>query len=389
VRDALDEELSSEAARETIRERKTDPDVAGLRRDERTAERLQLGRLDAWSVVLDGERIRAGVARPTSHAYGPRTGLGRVAEKAAERDDDDVLVARDACRLDLDVDAIGHPERRGRAGHGGRHVGGTGAPLEEVLQDGARRDQIVGLLQRLLDQREHVGRARIGGVGLDRLHAFAQVEGRVADRAELVTQIVPNERRHLVRDASALHGAQIVELVPVVRAFRHASHGTLSPMSIVVGLDASAASDVALAKALELVEGDETIHVVHVVSQIELDATGELTFEDKRARVLERTFPEIWKRVRRIAEERGKSDDEAERALDVQLRFAPVHVTAFQRKTAEELVTAMDDYRARLLVLGREGRPGSVAENVLASGRIERETADAGAPHGIVLRRRG
>ena len=160
-------------------------------------------------------------------------------------------------------------------------------------------------------------------------------------------------------------------------------------MSIVVGLDASAASDVALAKALELVEGDETIHVVHVVSQIELDATGELTFEDKRARVLERTFPEIWKRVRRIAEERGKSDDEAERALDVQLRFAPVHVTAFQRKTAEELVTAMDDYRARLLVLGREGRPGSVAENVLASGRIERETADAGAPHGIVLRRRG
>ncbi len=154
-------------------------------------------------------------------------------------------------------------------------------------------------------------------------------------------------------------------------------------MNFVVGFDRSKRAEIALVAALRrAAQGDDSsvVSVVHVVSQVELDATGELTAETKRSAVLAQRYPEVWKQVQLLSEEAAREEPELSLVeLDLQLRFAPVHLTRLQERIAAELLQAAADYDARCIVLGHEGRPGSVAELLLESGELERAD-DAAAP---------
>lgn len=133
-------------------------------------------------------------------------------------------------------------------------------------------------------------------------------------------------------------------------------------MRVVVGYDRSPAAQEALRWAVAAVSVDGgTVHAIYVGTQVELDGTGALTFETKREALLSALYPQLWKEIGPF----GEDADGVE--LDLQLRLAPVHLTRSQARIAEELVKAVTEYDADTLVLGRHGRPGSVADAVVAS----------------------
>ncbi len=145
-------------------------------------------------------------------------------------------------------------------------------------------------------------------------------------------------------------------------------------MSIVVGYDRSAFSTTALHHALEsaAAEAVDTVYVVHVVSQAELDATKELTADAKKAAALESLYPALWKEITAVVEAVAEREPlVAAVTIDLELRFAPVHLTRLQSHIAAELLQVASDYGAAAIVLGRAGRPGSVAELLLSSDQFD------------------
>jgi nucleotide-binding universal stress UspA family protein len=136
---------------------------------------------------------------------------------------------------------------------------------------------------------------------------------------------------------------------------------------IVVGFDRSPAALEALRRACDAVRPEGgTVHIVYVASQVELDATKELDFDAKRNVLLSSLYPQLWKEV-------GAAVDDENVELDLQVRLAPVHLTMHQRRTAEELLKAAVEYGADRLYLGRQGRPGSVADAVRESPGVKIE----------------
>jgi hypothetical protein len=154
-------------------------------------------------------------------------------------------------------------------------------------------------------------------------------------------------------------------------------------MDVIVGHDLTAHGDDALLCALRLaaLEPDLEIGVVHVVSQADLEQTGELSTEDKRRVAVERAFPTVWRRIEELCDQHGLSTEGVE--LDVHIRVAAVHLARSQEAIADHLLQTAADHGAKRLVMGRHGRPGCVAEHVL--GRGTRQGAPEGAPPGAIV----
>src|SRR5262249_37104606 len=75
------------------------------------------------------------------------------------------------------------------------------------------------VVDRVVDHREELLNARVGAPELGRLGPPAQVERGVADAAELVAQVVADERGHLLGEGRAEHPAERIGGVPPPRAF--------------------------------------------------------------------------------------------------------------------------------------------------------------------------
>ena len=138
-------------------------------------------------------------------------------------------------------------------------------------------------------------------------------------------------------------------------------------MDIVVGHDRTPRGDEAVCAAAALAEGERgevSLGVVVVVTQIDLDRTGELSAEAKRRVAVERAFPETWRRVEEALYAAGR-DPEA-LSMDVIVRVADVHLVRSQARIADELLQVAVDHGASRIVLGRRGRPDGVADNLLA-----------------------
>jgi nucleotide-binding universal stress UspA family protein len=147
-------------------------------------------------------------------------------------------------------------------------------------------------------------------------------------------------------------------------------------MTIVVGFDSTPAAEAALFAAAELAnEAGEPVHLVYVVSQAELDGTGELQMEDKRRAIYERLFREQWGRIRKLMADHPELETAD---LDLQIRFAPVHLTQLPRRIARELIQVAVDYGGDRILLGNEGPPGSIVEMLLESGQLERAPSVVG-----------
>ncbi len=154
-------------------------------------------------------------------------------------------------------------------------------------------------------------------------------------------------------------------------------------MDLVVGHDLTTRGDDALLAALRLaaVEPDLAIGVVHVISQADLEKTGELSKEDKRRVAVERAFPTVWRRIEDVCDAHGLSTDGMD--LDVQIGVAAVHLARSQEAIADHLLQVASDHGASRLMLGRHGRPGCVAEHVL--GRTTKLEGPESAPAGTIL----
>lgn len=161
----------------------------------------------------------------------------------------------------------------------------------------------------------------------------------------------------------------------------------MATMDLVVGHDLTPHGDDALLAALGIaaVQPELAIGVVHVLSQVDLDRTGELSAEDKQRTAVERAFPTVWRRIEDVCDAHAIETDGLD--LDVQIRVAAVHLVRSQEAIANHLLEVARDHGATRLVLGRHGRPGCVAEHVLA-GR-EREPSPDGAPAGVIVVRCG
>lgn len=158
-------------------------------------------------------------------------------------------------------------------------------------------------------------------------------------------------------------------------------------MDLIVGHDLTSHGDDALLCALRLaaLEPELAVGVVHVISQADLEKTGELSTEDKQRVAVERAFPTVWRRIEDVCDQHGLSTDGVD--LDVQIRVAAVHLARSQEAIAEHLLQVAADHGAERLVMGRHGRPGCVAEVVL--GRATRLDAPEGAPAGAIVVRIG
>lgn len=154
-------------------------------------------------------------------------------------------------------------------------------------------------------------------------------------------------------------------------------------MDVVVAHDLTRHGDDALLCALRMAarEPDLAIGVVYVISQADLERTGELSTDDKRRVAVEHAFPTVWRRIEEVCDEHGLSTDGID--LDVQIRVAAVHLARSQEAIAGQLIQVALDHGAGRLVLGRHGRPGCVAEHVL--GRTTRLDAPEGAPAGTMV----
>lgn len=146
-------------------------------------------------------------------------------------------------------------------------------------------------------------------------------------------------------------------------------------MDLVIGLDLLDGGDGALRKGLQIAssEGGLSIAIVHVVTQQALDQTEKLDARGKQIAAVESAYPLVWRRVERVAPE----EELATSSVDVMVRLAPVHLVRSQERIATELLMVARDYGARRIVLGRKGRPGCVAEAVLAHGTLDGEAAGA------------
>ena len=147
-------------------------------------------------------------------------------------------------------------------------------------------------------------------------------------------------------------------------------------MDIVVGHDLTTHGDAALALAVEIAsaEDDLAIGVVHVITQQELDKTGKLDAKDKREAAIEAAYPRVWRRVEAVAPDDALSTS----TVEVLVRLAPVHLVRSQGRIAQEIVRVAKEYGAQRIVLGRRGRPGGVAEALVAVGRVEEPAGEMG-----------
>ena len=127
--------------------------------------------------------------------------------------------------------------------------------------------------------------------------------------------------------------------------------------------------------------GGLALGIVHVVTQQDLDKTGELFRDDKRRAAIEALYPVLWKRVGDEVDESNLGEPE----MDVIVRFAPVHLVQSQTRIARELVQVAIDQGANRIVLGRTGRPGSVSEWLLERCELEPLPPEA-PPRSLVLR---
>lgn len=142
-------------------------------------------------------------------------------------------------------------------------------------------------------------------------------------------------------------------------------------MDLIVGHDLTTYGDDALRAAALLSdqEGGLSMVLVHVITQQQLDKTGAISAAEKQQIAIERAYPDVWKRVEAMNEERGFEATELE--IDVVVRTAPVHLVRSQAKIAEILLELAKDFSAPRVVLGRKGRPDCVAEHVVEKGNLE------------------
>lgn len=156
-------------------------------------------------------------------------------------------------------------------------------------------------------------------------------------------------------------------------------------MDLIVGHDWTERGDDALEAAVRMsaAAGGLSVLVVHVVTQQDLDKTGGLSADEKRAAAIERTYPQLWQRVELIADELRKAGLDHEAELDVAVRVAPVHLVRSQAAIAAILLEIARDFSATRMVLGRHGRPDCVAEHVLAAGELD--ASPQGATPGVLV----
>jgi nucleotide-binding universal stress UspA family protein len=138
------------------------------------------------------------------------------------------------------------------------------------------------------------------------------------------------------------------------------------PTAIVVGVDFTPASDVALEQALRrAADGASEVHAVHVVDDVEA-AFGQGATEVERHDDLLRKLPStIWAHIELLG-----------RRVFPPLPATPIHVHVRLGRPAECLTQIAVDYDAGLIVVGTHGRKGfdkfilgSVAEDLVRNAR--------------------
>lgn len=118
---------------------------------------------------------------------------------------------------------------------------------------------------------------------------------------------------------------------------------------IVVGVDLDSTGDVALGEALRLARRTEDVdlHVVHVVSDEELEAAPGPSRMERQSTLLDHLPARIWDRVSTVG--RGLEEELGTLKVSVHVRFGAI---------AEAILQVAVDYDADLIVVGTHGRKG-------------------------------
>jgi nucleotide-binding universal stress UspA family protein len=138
---------------------------------------------------------------------------------------------------------------------------------------------------------------------------------------------------------------------------------------IVVGTDLKAGGARALGWALRQTQEDTcALHLVHVITQSQLDATGGLSAADKRERALSDIGRRLTSHAREAAShllaEEGLDVDILALELSLQPRIAEGHATRSEQRIARAIAQVALDFDAGEIAIGRRGRPDSVYDQL-------------------------
>lgn len=141
---------------------------------------------------------------------------------------------------------------------------------------------------------------------------------------------------------------------------------TQATKPIVAAYDFSEYGDGALREALRCAHEEVVpLYVVRVLTRQELDATGKLSLEAKRAAALDGLHRRIYGRIETHALQLLGEIGLATMEIQVEVRFAEAHLARSEEHTAGAIMHVAADFEAGTIYIGRRGRPGSVAEHLL------------------------
>ena len=143
----------------------------------------------------------------------------------------------------------------------------------------------------------------------------------------------------------------------------------MKPRQIVVGVDLKPGGARALEWALLQTQEDTcAVHLVHVITQSQLDATGALSAADKREHALSDIGRRLTSHAReaanRLLAEDGIDVDVLALEMSLQPRVAEGHATRSEQRIARAIAQAALDFDTPEIVIGRRGRPDSVFDQL-------------------------
>ncbi len=138
---------------------------------------------------------------------------------------------------------------------------------------------------------------------------------------------------------------------------------------IVIGVDLKPGGARALEWALRRTSEEScALHVVHVLTQVQLDATGALSAADKRAHALSDIGRRLTSHAReaatRLLAEDGLDIDVLSLELSLQPRIAEGHAVRSEQRIARAIAQVALDFDTSEIVIGRRGRPDSVFDQL-------------------------
>jgi nucleotide-binding universal stress UspA family protein len=143
----------------------------------------------------------------------------------------------------------------------------------------------------------------------------------------------------------------------------------MKPRRIIVGIDLKPGGARALAWALLRTQEEAcALHLVHVLTQSQLDATGALSASDKREHALSDIGRRLTSHAREAANhllaEEGIDVDVLSLELSLEPRIVEGHATRSEQRVARAIAQVALDLDVAQIVIGRRGRPDSVYDQL-------------------------